>query len=424
MMKGKNYYFLTAVLCAMLLGSGCNKEKNPELIVEPPEVGINAPDTIRVAYNGTVPLSSFSFSITPEGTPGTLTYSIQQPLYADNGGDYEQVEAYKVENDALASVALRVPDAFVRREASYTSKDPETGESIEVGGAVLASRTVLEGKLKIALSGSAVTKEVVIIQTGKPKLEPEITLGDIENYTITDGPSGKLITLQTVGSPVDFKASWFKVEPIDFDLSDIRVGIGNDGGYITTNPNTLVPQAGGLNAADGTGGFVVAYHKDYDLQEVLANPELPQARLYINVDFVAENAVVGIEPHPSIGQCTGASFWRNTTQGRQNPSNFIVMVLNDGTKRAYDNGLDGAFGFLAGNFDNYLEGRTGENASHSGWWTYVALRANVDVPQVGTSVSFQITEKAENHFLKPGWTVTITTQTLAASPGVVCTYSE
>jgi hypothetical protein len=385
-MKQTTLLFLGAALFSMLLSNGCDKDENT--IVEPvAATGIKSTtDTIRVAYDGTVDVSAY-FSIEPTDAPGTLTYSIsRQPEYVEgNNAEYTSVTAYSVSGNTLTSAAERVPDAFSRTND--------------------ASRTVNEGQLSVALSGSTITKTVTIVQTNKPPLVPEIKLAEV----LTDVEAGTL-TLTTTGTHRHITNSSFVISPIDFDPNDIKVGIGA-GDYITMHASG-VPQAGGLNAADGTGGYVLAYYKDNTLEEVKADETLPQARLYVNVEYVAPTAIVGIEANPAIGSANTTKFYSNSNGQRKMPQNFIVVKLNNGETRAYNSGSDSGLSFLAGNFSAHLEGRTTEDTDHSGWWTYVALKAADAVPDVGTQVSFDVTVKA--HFGEPEWTVTITTATTAA----------
>lgn len=300
----KKYYFLaTALLLCCLVGC----DKDPVEQVEATGIKATA-DTVRVAYGGTVDLSAL-FSIDPAGASGSLTYSIsRQPEYVEgNDAEYTEVEAYSVSGNTLASADVRVPDAFVRSDAL---------------------RTVREGKLKITLEGSseAESVEVVIVQTDKPALTPVITLSENENYTYTDGPDGKLLTLQTVGVPNVFPATWFKIAPVDFDPSDIRVGTGRVGNYITEFAG--IPRAGGFGGATGTGGFIVAFYKDNTLEEVLADENLPQARLYVNVEYVEPDAVVGI-----VANTENPPAFRHGNTSTKSTSGFVRIKLANGEEK-------------------------------------------------------------------------------------------
>jgi hypothetical protein len=385
MMKRKNYYFLAAALCAMLLGNGCDKKENPELIIDPVDAtGIKATtDTVRVAYGKSVDLSGY-FSLEPANASGTLIYKvIRQPDYVEgNDEEYTAVEAYSVSGNMLISAEKRVPD------------------TLNAGGDRI--RIVREGRLSVALAENSEVdpREVVIIQTGKPAVAPVITLAANENFTYTAGPSGKLLTLQATGLSRTFPASWFNIAPIDFDPNDIKVGIGA-GDYITMHANG-VPQAGGSGAAHGSGGFVVAYYKDHTLEEVLADATLPQARLYIDVEEYMLT-VDGIVISPNVGLTNAASFKKS---GAKASSSFVYVKLSDGSTRAFDTSQDGSV--LSGEFNHYTKG-VAENSDRPGWFSNVNLNNS---PADGETLSWTITHK--DHFKEEGWTVTVTTTKLPA----------
>ncbi|MDR0566270.1 MAG: hypothetical protein LBG47_04425 [Prevotellaceae bacterium] len=399
-------FALTAALVA------CDKNKNENGKDSETEGGqtstpikvaeTQAGDTLQIRYNGALDLSKIFSAAQPEDSTAKLRYVVErQPEFVEgDSADYTAVNAYSVRGDTLfAAPDVRVPDA------------------VSAEGRL---RVVREGKLKVLLAGVD-SLTYTIKMTDKPALTPVISLGEgIEGLE-----NGKL-TLSTTGTPRLFTASYFTISPIDFGIEDIRVEIGSAGtGKYIDMSRSGAPQAGGLNRAAGTGGFVVAYHGDNTLEQALTDEKLPQARLYVDVELVAPTAVVGIELHPSIGQCNGASFWRNNANGRQPASNFVLMKLNNGTKRAYDGQTDSNLRFRAGDFDGYMEGRTSADTIvvhniKTVWWTHTSLKAG-DLPAVGTTVKFKVTSIA--HFLDPKWTVEVETQTRSASPGTACSYS-
>ncbi|MDR1883997.1 MAG: hypothetical protein LBR26_14625, partial [Prevotella sp.] len=239
-------------------------------------------------------------------------------------------------------------------------------------------------------------------------LVPVITLSEGLAEKLT---GGKLV-LENVGQYHLFTANSFTISPIDFGIEDIRIGIGA-GSYIITSPSG-VPQAGGSGSATGTGGYVVAYYKENTLEEVLANENLPQVRVNVDVELGEATEIVGIIPNTAaLGTKGNASFWRNNANGRQALSGFVLVQFDNGTTAPYD-ATTHNLSLLAGDFDSYLEGRTTQDQEHPGWWLYVALKQNEALPSVGTTVSFKITSGL--HFGEPAWTATITTQTTSANP--------
>ncbi|MDR0687791.1 MAG: hypothetical protein LBF55_03775 [Prevotellaceae bacterium] len=397
-MKTKSILLIAAAAFALPLAFvACDKSdednNNNNALETPSEIKVAATqtdDTLRISYNGTLDLSTIFSVEQPENGDAMLVYEVErQPDYAENSGDYTSLTAYSVNGSTLtAATGVRVPDALNKGEGRV--------------------RTVREGLLKVSVVGVD-TLTYTIKMTGKPALTPVISV-DPEIDGLVEG--NKLV-LQTTGGHRLFNATYFTISPIDFGEEDIRVGIGA-GDYITMAASG-VPQAGGLDGTAGTSGYVVAYYKDNTLEGVLADETLPQARLYVDVEYVAPTEVVGIELKSNIGGCSANSFWRNNANGRQVPSAFVVLKLNNGETRAYDSSTDSHFGFLAGNFSEHMEGRTTEDSDHPGWWTYVALKLNDALPEVGTAINFDVTSK--EHFGEEGWTVTVTTQTVAANPG-------
>ncbi|MDR1022934.1 MAG: hypothetical protein LBL94_06675 [Prevotellaceae bacterium] len=395
-----------ATLAVSVAFAACDKEEetksdpiDPETAVEIKVAATQTSDTLRIAYNGTLDLSAIFTLEQPEGGTATLSYAIdKQPEFVEgNGETYTPVAAYSVSGDTLtAAQGVRVPDAV------------NAGDD--------RVRVVREGVLKVSAEG-ATALTYTIQMTNKPALVPVITLSE----ALTEQLEGGILKLTTSGQLRQFTATAFDIAPIDFGSEDIKVEIGAGGEYITEFgvdgeiTSTGIFQAGGSVGTAGTGGFIVAYYKGNTLDEVLADENLPQTRLNINVEYVAPTAPVGIELYTeAIGTTGTAAFWRNNANGRQLPSSFILIKLNNGETRPYDGATDSNLGILAGDFDQYLEGRTNEDTEHSGWWSHVALKLNEDLPPVGTTVKFKVTSKA--HFGEPDWTVTVETQTTAANP--------
>jgi hypothetical protein len=400
----------TLMLAAAVIGfTACEKEKDPEgkteeekkeqeQIVKLKVAATQTSDTLRVPYGGSLDLSAIFSLEQAEGGTVTLSYRInRQPEYAEGNGEYQSAgTVYSVTGSTLASGDVRVPDAL------------NFGDD--------RIRLVREATLKIEVP-NVLDTTFTIIQTDKPALTPVISL-DPEITGLVDG--NKLV-LQTTGTPRNFSASYFTISPIDFGIEDIRVGIGA-GDYITMAASGI-PRAGGVGQASGTGGYVVAYYKDNTLEQVLRDETLPQAKLYVDVEYVEPGTVVGIELKPEIGSASTVAavrFYSATSNQRKMPYNFIVLKLGDGSTRAYDSSTDSHFGFLAGNFSEYLEGRTSEDKDHSGWWTYVGLKADPEITTpvtplapVGSDISFDITSK--EHFGEDGWTVTVATKTVKSA---------
>ena len=152
------------LLCCLV---GCDKD--PVEQVEATGIKATA-DTVCVAYGGTVDLSAL-FSIDPAGASGSLMYSIsRQPEYVEgNDAEYTEVEAYSVSGNTLASADVRVPDAFVRSDAS---------------------RTVREGKLKITLEGSSEAESVsgfVRIKLANGEEKPVTDFSSTHSFTRVSG---------------------------------------------------------------------------------------------------------------------------------------------------------------------------------------------------------------------------------------------
>lgn len=400
-MKKQNLLRIAAATLAVsAVFVACDKEEDPINPVDPTpstvEIKVAASqtgDVLQVAYNGTLNLGTIFTLEQSEGGTATLVYTVEkQPEYVEgNSEEYTTVEAYSVSGGVLtAAQGVRVPDAVSAGDDRI--------------------RVVREGVLKVSAEGaSALT--YTIQMTDKPAPVPVITLAEGSEGQLAGGT----LTLTTWGQPRLFSATAFDIV-VDFSMEDIRVGIGSagDNNYITISEFGGVPQAGGSAGKPGTGGFIVAYYyKDYELADVLADETLPQARLYIDVEFVDPPTPVGIEVYTErLGKCSGVSFWRNSD--RKSPGDFVLTKLSDGTTRTYNSNSDGAV--VAGDFDQYTEGRTSE--APMGWWSYVALKLNEALPPVGTTVKFKVTSKI--HFEDPAWTVTVETQTLAESPGVAC----
>ncbi|MDR0511160.1 MAG: hypothetical protein LBH06_08730 [Rikenellaceae bacterium] len=381
-----------------------------------PEPGINHPDTVWVDYNGSVDLSTL-FSVV--GTTGTLEYSVyRQPEYAEGSGDYISLSAWELTGTTLNSKPnVRIPDAIAITSAR--------------------TRAVREGLIHVAVTGSTTIAPITVVaaqkKSSKPALTPNVYLVNNSNYT--DGPDGKLLTLYTTSNGMrTFTASSFDVSPIDFDQNNIVVRPKSGSAYILA-PGAPLPggtgtaaatQAGGINAAYGTGDYVIAFYPtdrstsgiqaafDAAVAATDADPDSPLgARLYVNVDYVGPDGVVGIVA--STWGTSTTAFWRNNANGRQLPNSFVLMKLNSGNTRPYDGTEDGALTIYGGQFNQYLEGRTTEDADHPGWWSHVALKASEDLPPVGTNVTFTVTVK--QHHLDPDWTVDVSVNTVAANPG-------
>jgi hypothetical protein len=395
--------FAAAALALPAAFVACDKpeDDNNKAPETPAKINVAASqtdDTLRISYNGALELSKIFSVEQPEGGAAKLVYAVErQPDYAENDGGYTPLPAYRVGGDTLVALPdVRVPDALNKGEGRM--------------------RVVREGLLKVSAEGVD-TLTYTIKMTGKPALTPVISV-DPEITGLVDG--NKLVLQTITGGRRIFTVNSFTISPIDFGRDDIRVGTGGSSDYITTDANG-VPQAGGLNAAYGTGSFVVAYYKDNTLEQVLRDETLPQARLYVDVELVESTAVVGIELKPNIGQCNTNSFWRNNANGSQFAYNFIIVKLNNGETRNYDGQTDSNLRLLTGGFNEYLQGIGDESESHAGWFPKVSLLqgdpiGTAALPPAGTTVSFTITSTA--HFNEPGWTVTVTTQTLAANPGL------
>jgi hypothetical protein len=264
-------------------------------------------------------------------------------------------------------------------------------------------RVVREGVLKVSAEG-ATALTYTIQMTNKPAPVPVITLAEGSEGQLAGGT----LTLETWGQPHLFSATAFDIV-VDFGIEDIRVGIGAAGNnnYITISEFGGVPQAGGSAGKSGTGGFIVAYYKNNTLEEVLADPSLPQARLYINVEYVDPPTVTGIVANTeAIGHKAAASFWK---AGQKSTSDFVLAKLSDGTTRAYNSNGDGTL--LSGKFNENTKGAGTENVSHSGWFPNVNLDGT---PATDATLSWTITHTS--HFEEEGWTVVITTQKLDANP--------
>jgi hypothetical protein len=394
-MKTKSMLLTAAVAFAgMAAFIACDKQddENQDITPPPSETPIKIKvannqtnDTLRIDYNGTLDLSAIFSLEQAQGGTATLTYIIdRQPDFVEGTAEeYTSVEAYRVTGNLLTSIqGIRVPD---------TVNVPADNRL----------RVVREGKLKVSTAGSDTT--FTIIQTGKPELVPTIAL-DPEITGLNNGT----LTLTTTGQPRSFNATAFTISPIDFGISDIKIGIGAGDDYITISEYGGVPRAGGSTGTPGTGGYIVAYHKNNTLEEVLTDETLPQARLYINVTYVAPNAIVGIVANTeAIGTTAAASFWK---LAQKSTISFVKAKLNDGTIVAYSSSDHGSL--LSGNFNANTKGAGTENTSHPGWYPNVQLES--PLPEVGAEISWTITHSA--HFEEDGWTVIITTTRLAEQP--------
>jgi hypothetical protein len=385
---------------------------------------VHSGDSIRVKYGEPIDLNTL-FTLNPANAKGQLTYSLtEQPAYSDvtTNNEVKEIKAYSLEGSTLTSIA-RVPDEL-----------PGTGPR---------SRTVLQGELKIVLTGGADLNaiEVVLVQTDKPALEaPVITFSAAANNDtrLTNTADGnKLMTLSTSSQPTRFSSeNFFTVTPIDYDPVNIllRPGTNPASTYIRMSAAGALEVGGGFETEDhGQGQYMVAFYsaKRDTLTETnevyqarvaaafAAAEATGKHRIYVDVNYVAPTTVVGIIANTdAIGKTGKASFWRNNANGRQVPQTFILAKLNDGNTRVYDPTTDGVV--MAGKFDQYLEGRTTEY--ETGWWSHVALKAafgnnlDVDCP-VGTDLSFTITHK--DHIEEEGWTVKVETKRMAANPETV-----
>jgi hypothetical protein len=393
----KNIKIVYAIALLTLGLAACKKDDpapNPD--------GINSPagNTIQIAYNGTLDLSTL-FSIEPAGATGTLSYSITQPSQQENGGDWETLDIYSLsgsDNDVLGSnIYAREPDTV------YYSDNRR--------------RKVDQGRLKVSVSGTNIEKIFTIVQTSKPAIVPTaITLVNPDQYE--DGPNGKLRVVKTSGVARGFSATAFDVAPIDFDPNKIFVLPQPGNTYIkapdASNPAT---SAGGRDGQTGEGEYVIAFYCEGTSQnEIQAAYQqavagtVPSAKLYVNVEAVVPTDVVGIEVNTEdIGKVRLASFWRTSVNGRQSALSFIKVKLNNGDAEPYNGSIHGAITVLAGEFDQYMQGYQ-PDAQYPDWFSNVNLKAADPLPPIGTEVSFTVTVKA--HHLEDGWTVRITTNTL------------
>jgi hypothetical protein len=353
-----------------------------------------------VPYNGTLDLSAIFSLEQAQGGTATLTYTIdRQPDFAEGTDEeYTSVEAYRATGNTLVSIqGVRVPDNV---------NVPDDNRL----------RVVREGKLKVSTVGSDIT--FTIVQTGKPALVPTIAL-DPE----IDGLDNGTLTLTTTGQPRSFNATYFTISPIDFGISDIRVDIG-EGAYITTSLGG-VPQAGGSTGTPGTGGYIVAYHKDNTLEEVLTDETLPQARLYINVEL-QEVTAVGIELVETL-----PTLKANGNSARQ-PKQFIKILLSNGTSvTAASAGTDyGDFTVVTGHYSCTVGATPDLTTSGSGAGPYPAddttspwrignIKVNNTTMNVGTRVSFKISVAKINkggniteHLGELNWTLDVNAPTV------------
>jgi hypothetical protein len=192
-----------------------------------------------------------------------------------------------------------------------------------------------------------------------------------------------------------------------------------EGDYITITASG-VPQAGGSKGTAGTGGFVVAYLEGASGTpgEIIADPTIPQARLYVNVDQVDPPAVVGIVASPEIGIAKTSSFYYGNTCNRTAQS-LIYFKFEDETTGPFDSdyGLDIRVGEFGGDTDEndafYVKGGS-EDSGLSGWFSRALLTSSA-VP-AGKIITFKATVKS--HANEPAWTVSITTPILAGDPSV------
>ncbi len=405
-----------AFVAVAVMLAGCKKDDNNKPDDHATE--FSGPSVVEVPYGGDVELDGL---FTANGDGGEFVFTVTgQPEYSsqpETTGEWVAVDTddiYEVEGSTLTSTAVRVPDALSSTTHVY-------------------ARSVIQGKLKVELKVDGVVvdeDEFDIVQTDKPELQYEITYVDNEN--LTERTDGNMDLNIVVGEGVTL-LGLFDISPIDFKFSDSRVvGMTSpDATYI--NPSSLSIRMDVINASetDATGEYVVAFFLSakgadetddaYNARKQAAYEEAVEAgsnRIYVNVEYVAPDAIVGIILNEDvIGTTSTASFWRNNANGRMIPYNFVLLKLFSGETRAYDNSSDN-LRIMAGEFDQYLEGRTTEYTT--GWWSHVALKQSftdldTDCP-VGTPLQFKITVEGEGRFLEPDWTVTVNTERLAANP--------
>jgi len=435
-MKKNGLFFVMALSMIMsnALFMSCSKDNSPA--APPVANGIKCAtgDTIEVAYGKSLDLSTV-FSLDPADASGSLTYSlVQQVSYAEGVGNttYQTLEVYTLSGNTLTSAATRVPDAF-RRPADVTQT-------------ATALRDVHEAVLEVGVEGSdIVPARFIIQQIDKPALDPpKISLLPDSKYT-QDGPNGAyLLTLQTSSQWTVFSQTAYKVEPYDYDPNNIWLYPSPNAKYIEgrNNSDFAGVRAGGSFDESGTGEYVIAFYSatvdgvDAAYQAAVAAVAAgnTDAVLYVNVNYVAPKALIGIKVNPNIGTPADMALYGDTTfLYRANGAavskiavNFVHAILADGTERPYVSG-DGPL--LCGNFETpTVVGRPtgGDDAAHPGWYPnmYLAAAPKADdgtaIPwAVGTPVKFTITRPGsptlppDNTFMQDAWTVIIDTKVMA-----------
>lgn len=398
-------FALTAALVA------CDKNKNENGKDNETEGGqtstpikvaeTQAGDTLQIRYNGALDLSKIFSAAQPEDSSAKLLYVVErQPEFVEgDSADYTAVNAYSVRGDTLfAAPDVRVPDA------------------VSAEGRL---RVVREGKLKVLLAGVD-SLTYTIKMTDKPALTPVISLGE----GIAEKLAGATtLTLLTTGEFQTFPPSAFVITPaIDFGEEDIRVG-RSDTTYITAWAG--IPRAGGRGASVGSGDFIVAYHKDYTLEEVLANENLPQVRLSVNVELGAATAVVGIVPNTE-----SPATWKAGAANKQKQLlQFVKAKLDNGEEilaQELGSAGFGAFTFVSGYYSQTTSGANDvytvtsgkyypDEKAESPWRTGNLMLKNTELP-AGSAVTFKISvakivykDVAIEHLGEDAWTVDITT---------------
>lgn len=420
---------LTSALLAMVVLAGCKKD-DPQT----PATAFDGPEAVEVAYGGSVDLNTL---FSANGVGGEFVYTLAgQPeymSYPETGGQYALVDAdgvYSVEGSTLTSEEVRVPDELPAETYAH-------------------ERLVLQGKLKVELKvGGAVvdSEEYDIVQTDKPALQYEISY--VDNNALVVRPDGNRDYNLVLGQDALPLHSLFNIDPIDYQYDPTRIFVMTNQGATYINESSLAIKTAEIreSGVDATGDFVVAFFlsprgesetdEEYNARRDAAYAEALEAgsnRVYVNVTYVEADAVIGIVAHEdAIGNSGTASFWRNNANGRQVPSNFVLMKLSSGDTRPYDSSKD-EFTIMAGEFDEFLEGRTTEfTPDYPGWWSHVALKLSftdldVDCP-VGTLLQFKVSvqDKKDNggnvietRFLQPEWTVTIDTDRKAGNPAAL-----